>query len=108
MRDHFGVAAAAEAVAVGLELAAQLDVVVDLAVLRTPHVGAVAGEWLVPAFYVDDAQPTCAECDTGRDVVAAVVRPPVPDHFSHSLERLSIDDLPRRAADLRDTTNPTH
>ena len=55
MRQDLGVAARAEAVAVGLQLAAQRVVVVDLAVLGAPHAALLVGQRLVAARDVDDA-----------------------------------------------------
>src|SRR6185437_10085248 len=63
----FGVGCRAEAVLT--ELAAQLDVVVDLAVVRDPVAGAVVHR-LLPGLEVDDLEPPVGEPD-----MTAVVDP---------------------------------
>ena len=53
----------AEGVAGGLELGAQLAVVVDLAVVDEPDGLVLVGDGLVAAVAVDDAQAAVAEAD---------------------------------------------
>jgi hypothetical protein len=61
--DHLGVAARAEAVPARLELAAQLGVVVDLAVLRHGDGALLRGDRLVAVLEVDDGQAARIEHD---------------------------------------------
>src|SRR5205085_7356795 len=62
--DDLGVGRAAEAVALGLELAAELPVVVDLAVVDEPKRAVLAREGLVARVaQVDDREPAEAERD---------------------------------------------
>src|SRR6185312_12959494 len=75
VREHLGVAARAEGVAVCPQAVAERVVVVELAVLHGPHGPVLVGERLVAAGDVDDAQAPRAERDPRSLVRAAVVRP---------------------------------
>ena len=66
VREHLGVAAAAKPMPVGREPAAQVVVVVQLAVLHRPDRAVLVRERLVTAVDVDDGQPPHAERDAVR------------------------------------------
>ena len=74
VRQHLGVAAAAEDVAAPAQLLAQGVVVVDLAVLRRPDAAVLVGEGLVAALHVDDREAARAERAALTGHVAGVVR----------------------------------
>ena len=57
--DHLGVRAGRKGVTEPLQLLAELDVVVELAVLHDPEAAALVGEWLVAALEIDDRE-SCA------------------------------------------------
>ena len=78
-QDRFGVAVAPEGVARRLKLAAQLEMVVDLAVEddRIASVGRL--HRLMAASDVDDAEPSHAEAEIAIDHLPAVVGPTMHD-----------------------------
>ena len=73
MDDGFGVGLGAERVAAGLEIAAQLAMVVDLAVEDDPHRAVFVGHRLIAAGAIDDGQAPVAERQPRRVEVAAAV-----------------------------------
>ena len=107
VRQDLGVAVAREAVAAE-ELAADVLVVVELAVLDGPDGGVLVADRLVAAFHVDDAEPPDAERDSGLEVRAAVVRPAVRHGIGHPIEHVRLDHEARFAPDLNDSTDPAH
>ena len=88
--DDLGVAVRAEGVAGGLELGAQLAVVVDLAVVDEPDGLVLVGDGLVAALAVDDAQAAVAEADGRRLEGAGVVGAAVHDGGGHAPEKLPV------------------
>ena len=90
MDDDLAVAAGAEGVAGGLELGAQLAVVVDLAVVDEPDGLVLVGDGLVAAGAVDDAQAAVAEADGGRLEGAGVVGAAVHEGRGHAPEKLPV------------------
>ena len=87
-----GVAARPEGVAVALQDAAKLPVVVDLAVEDDPALAVRARHRLVPALEVNDAEPPHAERPAGKGVDPLVVRAPVRQRSAHRREHLRLDD----------------
>ena len=85
--DDFRVRPGAEAVALALQLIAELSVVVDLAVEHHGDRPVLVVDRLVAAGQIDDAQPRHAEADAVRDHRASVVGTPMRDRRAHLLER---------------------
>ena len=88
--DDLGVTVRAEDVAGGLELGAQLAVVVDLAVVDEPDGLVLVGDRLVSALAVDDAQAAVAEADGRRLEGAGVIGAAVHDGGGHTPEKLPV------------------
>ena len=84
-------------VAGGLQLLAQLAVVVDLAVVDALDLAVLVADRLLPALDVDDRQAAHAERGAGMGQEAVVVRPAVADAGVHRLQQL----LVRRAPEPR-------
>src|SRR5207244_9837314 len=100
-----GVGRAAEPMALRLELAPQLAVVVDLAVVDEPERAVVARERLEARVgEVDDREPAEAERDALRRVTAVAVRPAVVELRGHSLDGLGLGRPPER----HDPADPAH
>src|SRR5689334_23729978 len=93
MRDDFRVARRPETAALPFELALQLHVVVDLAVLRDRDGAVIDRDRLMPAGDVDDAEPGGAECRRARNALAMIVGPPVPERRDHAREPAGIGRL---------------
>src|SRR5438094_3945856 len=105
VRDHFGVARGREAASGAPQLVAQLDVVVDLAVLHHRDGAAVDRDRLMPAGDVDDAQPRGRECRRWIDKCAAIVGAAVAQRGDHPLETVAVG---RTAVERYESSNPTH
>ena len=73
MDDDLGVAPGGEPVSVCLQLGAQLEEIVDLAVERHPDRAVLVAHRLPAAGQVDDAEPALAEADVALDVEPLVV-----------------------------------
>ena len=73
MDDDLGVAPGGEPVSVCLQLGAQLEEIVDLAVERHPDRAVLVAHRLPAAGQVDDAEPALAEGDVALDVEPLVV-----------------------------------
>src|SRR5262249_39797325 len=106
VQDDLGVGVAAEAMRLVLEKAAELAVVVDLAVEDDDSRAVLVGNWLVPAAEVDDRQPAAPEPDLRFEVDPLVVGATMCHHARHRAERLAIDR--RRAFNANDSANPAH
>ena len=90
-QDHFGVGVVGdEPVALRLELAAQLLVVVDLAVEDEREVPVVGEERLVAGGDVDDGEPPHADREVRADVDAGAVGAAVHDRAQHPVEQLGV------------------
>ena len=94
--------------AVRSELASQILVVVQLAVLNCPDRAVLVADGLVPACHVDDAEPTGAERDAVRGVRAAVARAAMDHRVRHRVEHVRGDDGPLSSGDLDDAADTTH
>ena len=90
VHDDLGVAGGAKGVAGGLELGAQLAVVVDLAVVDEPDGLVLVGRRLVAAGAVDDAQPAMAETDARALKGAGVVGTAMQQRGRHAAEQLAV------------------
>ena len=103
--DHLGVGLRAEPMAAALQLAAQLAVVVDLAVVHQLQRSVVARERL-PACVaqVDDREPPEAERDAVVGERAVAVRAPVVERRGHPTHGLRLGRTP----EIDDTAEPAH
>ena len=91
--------------ALGLELAAQLPVVVDLAVVDELERAVLAREGLVARVaQVDDREPAEAERDALGRVRARPVGPAVVELGGHALDGLGLG----RPAERDDSADPAH
>src|SRR5687768_12029306 len=84
MNDRFGIAAGVELVTEFLQLLAQFEVVVDLAVGDDPRRTILVVNGLAAAFQVDDCQSAHSEADRTVDVEAVVVRPAMANRVTHA------------------------
>src|SRR5688572_23530266 len=84
--DRFGVTAGLKRVAAALEIAAQLAVVVDLAVEDNPDRPVFVRDRLMTAFEVDDAQAAHAERHAIAEIDPFVVRTAVHDRGAHAAD----------------------
>ena len=108
VRQDLRVAAAREGVTGRAEALADVEVVVELAVLHAPDLARLVRERLVATLDVDDAQPADAERDAVDLVRPAVVRPAMRHRVRHAVEHVRRDDLARLPADLNDSTDSAH
>jgi hypothetical protein len=104
MRDHFCIAGGGGVSAAPFELAPELDVVVDFAVLRDGDAVADA-DGLVSAGDVDDAEPRRAECGGTIGKETPVVRTAMLERRDHSVDALG---RRRRAVQRDETRYATH
>ena len=104
MQMDFGVAMRPERVTVALELAAQLGIVVDLAVLHDDARSVFARHRLVAAGKVDDREAARRERDRAVDVFATAVRPAMHERRAHRGQSLDA----RRTGSRRDPTDSAH
>ena len=87
---RFRVAIGAEGVAVALELAPELRVVVDLAVLDDDARAVLAGDRLIASGEVDDREPPRRERDRPIDVLTRAVGTAVEERGAHGSETVGI------------------
>jgi len=87
MHDDLAVAVRAEGVARGLELGAQLAVVVNLAVVDEPDRLVLVGDRLMATGAVDDRQAPVAQAHVVPLKTAGVVRAAVHEHRGHAAEK---------------------
>ena len=90
------------------ELRAQLEMVVELAVLRRPHGAVLVRERLVARGDVDDAETARADRDSRAGVDPAVVGPAVRHRVGHRLDVEVRSELAQRTGDLDDAADSTH
>ena len=108
VREDLRVAPARELMPVRQERAADLVVVVQLAVLHGHDRRVLAEYGLVAALDIDDRQAAHAERDPGVRERAAIVRPAMRHHIGHRVEGLARDDLLGMTLDLHDAANTAH
>src|SRR4029077_967761 len=101
VRDDLGVTPGAEAVSLGLELAPELEVIVDLPVEDALDLAALVRHRLLAGHQVDDGEPAHAKPHAGGRMDALAVRSPVDDRSGHALDQGPIGrgSLGRDAAD---------
>ena len=105
MRDDFGVAVGPGPPARARELLAQLDVVVDLAVLRDGDRAFVYRDRLMTAGHVDDTQPRRPERRRPLDEVALIIGPTVLQRPHHAGEPLGIRRTPGQREETSDAAH---
>ncbi len=86
MQDDFGVGVCGEAVPAGLELGAQLHIVVDLAVEHDPQGSIFVADRLLPSIEVNDAQASTAKACPPVAEQAKVVWPTMADGAQHAAQ----------------------
>ena len=106
--DHLGIATRREAVSVFEETCAQLEMVVELAVLSRPDRGVLVRERLVAGGHVDNAQAPGTDHDAEVRVNAAIIRPPMRHRVRHRLNVEVRCEFAQRTGDLDDATNSAH
>ena len=105
-QDGLGIAGGTEDVAEILQLLAQLDVVVDLAVEDEAEVGEFVDERLIGGGgEVDDGEAGVAEADTWREIGAIAVWAAVAQRGDHGLNLARGHGLAAGAHDARDTAH---
>jgi hypothetical protein len=85
------VAVTAQHMPTRLQLAPQLGVVVDLAVLHGPNPQAFVREWLMPTSDVDDREPPGTERAAAAGHMPVIVRAPVGNDVGHRPQHFSRD-----------------
>jgi hypothetical protein len=95
-------------VPIPLEPRAELDVVVELAVLHPDDAAVFIRKGLVPPLDVDDAESPHPERDPGCEVRPAVVRTSMGHGVRHPIEGLDIDWKAPNALDLNRSADPAH
>ena len=101
---NLGVAVRSERVTLTLKLAAQLGIVVDLAVLHDDARSVLAHDWLVAAGKVDDGEATRRKRNGTVDVFAAAIRPAMHERCAHGRQSLGVGHTRSR----RNPTDPAH
>src|SRR5829696_1048515 len=100
-----GVAGRAEAVTASLERRAELEVVVDLAVLDDLNRAVLVSDRLVSAREVDDGEAARRQGDGAVDQRARTVRAAVPQRLVHCLERPGVDGA---SVERGESADPAH
>jgi len=106
VREDGRVGFALEAVAVLLELSAQVVVVVELAVVDGDDARVAAPDRLVPFLHVDDREPHDSELHVVGEVFAGLVRAPMLDRPDHPPQDGRIGQRMRTAP--QDACETTH
>ncbi len=94
VRDERGVARARDVVPERLELAAELRVVVELAVEDRDDLAAFVGDRLVAGLQVDDRQTPVGEGAGARDGDGAVVGAPMYHRAVHARDQVGVGRVP--------------
>jgi hypothetical protein len=108
VRQDLGVAPAPEVMPGLLELLAQFQVVVELAVLDRPDGTVLVPERLVSARDVDDAQTPRSERDARGEIRPSIVRASMRHDVGHAIQGRLIQGLPSFAAELDRSADATH
>ena len=104
VHEHLGVAAGAEAVTRALELAHQLAVVVDLAVLDDDDRAVLVRDRLVAGSQIDDGEPARGDPDRSVEMSPSESGPRWKRVAAIAREPLGVDGAARR----RDSADPAH
>ena len=105
MDDDLGVAPGGEPVSVCLQLGAQLEEIVDLAVERHPDRAVLVAHRLPAAGQVDDAEPALAEADVALDVEPLVVGAAMREAGAKAIEDRLLDRTPLQVQDPRNAAH---
>src|SRR5438445_7121539 len=84
MDNGFGIGVGTENVAAGAQLVAQLDEVINFAVIDDPDGFVFVGDGLVAGGKINNAEAAHAQPDRAVHVCAVVVRTAVGDHVAHA------------------------
>src|SRR5262249_52694892 len=104
LRDHFRVARRVERTPRGMQFVAQLDVVVDLAVLHDGD-AAVDGDRLMTTGDVDDAETRRRQRRRTIDGEPGVVGPAMPERGDHPREPRRVSRPPGQRDETSDSTH---
>jgi hypothetical protein len=104
MQENLGIALRSQDVTVIDQAAAQLAVVINLAIEHQRQGAVFVVQRLVPAHYVDDRKATMHQPGRTMDNVTKVVRAALGQRCSHGFEQLPI----RRVAWVNDTGDAAH
>src|SRR6185436_20319839 len=102
VEQTLGVRVRAETPAARFEAAAQLAVVVNLAVERDREAAVVGGDRLMAVLDVDDAETAHAERDGAVDELSAVVGTAMPHRLAHAAQEPRIEAAGRLAIEPSD------
>src|SRR5262245_29643527 len=91
MDQDFGIALGPEPVAAGFEIAAQLPVIVALAIEDDLNRAVLVADRLVASLQVDDGEPAMRQADTGLAPEPLGVRTAMGDRVAHGLQQAPID-----------------
>src|SRR3954447_14744217 len=100
MNEHFGIGPGAEYMTSLLQLQSQLEVVVDLAVVRDYYLAVLVRQRLRAAGNIDDAQTDVRETNCLADIEAIAIGAAVLDrrgHFAQRCDRDTCIRVPRYA-----------
>jgi hypothetical protein len=95
-------------VPIALQLASEIGVVVELAVLDRNHRTFLVQERLVTTLDVDNREPADSEGNTRRRVRSTIVRAAVGHDVGHGVELFGRDELARLSAHLYDSADSAH
>ncbi len=87
MNNDLRVGLCREDVSLGLQLAAQLWKVIDLAIEHHPDHSVFAWDWLMATLDIHDAEASDPEGDSPFDILPLVIRAPVDEHREHALQQ---------------------
>ncbi len=104
VRNDLAVAGSAQHVTLGCQLAAQLDVVVDLSVEDRLHGSRAILDGLFAGQQIQHRQAPHPQAGSSTDVEAFSVRSPVADNVTHARDQLAR----RRRASGRNACDPAH
>src|SRR6202022_867451 len=106
VNNRFGVAASAVAVPLGLEIGAQVGVVIDFAVVDNPDVMVFVGKRLMAGLNVNNAQPPHGQTDIFLDEKPFVVGSAMHNALIHAGEHVALDmPVPIREKNATDSTH---
>jgi hypothetical protein len=106
MSNYFGIGMSGKGVATLQEQLAKFRIVVNFSIQQDPNGSVLVGKRLVPASYVNDAQPAVAKTDVGGHIDPGVVRTAVSQRVIHALDQVAGDRV--RAANINDAANAAH
>ena len=93
VNDDFRVGVGGESVPAGLQIRAEIPIIVDLAVEHDPDRSVLVRERLMAPREVDDAEPPHPEAHRAVYIDAVIIRTPVGDRLAHRPDDARIDPL---------------